>query len=158
MSEGVFRLIELKRFTPDTWKPNFKTELGFKVGKTAAGEASDVIPGQLLNSLVRHVESIRKPLNFPQSTGYLMAPSVLRGGDTSAKAVDDLTTDMNQFVFDYIERNANKIAKDIYGLDINADDVTDAVLDEWDSILEAYRTELITKKYIQIDTLSNLTG
>lgn len=150
---NVKKLIELKNYSAGTWQKNFIAELGIKVKKVAADEADDVVSGQMLTDLVRHVEHVRGNIaNFPNPTGRRMAPSVLGASDNVANK----TAEMNKFVFDHIKKNANDIAKRVYGLDLSKG--SDEILGEWGDILETFRSELIDNKYIKIDTLANLAG
>ena len=68
--------------------------------------------------------------------------------------MDALTEEMNQFVYDYIERNGKNIAEKVYGLDISKQ----ADEDIWFEILGDYDKALNVDQYIKIDTLANLTG
>ncbi len=144
-------LVELKNYLSTRWKENFVAELSTKLKQVDPDEAADVVSGQLLTDLVRHVEHVRGNGAFPNPTARRMSPDVLGAGENVA----DKTAEMNQFVYDHIVKNEKDIADKIYGL---KDITKDPNKSEWKEILRFYKKELITNEYIKIDTLSNLTG
>jgi len=145
-------LVELKNYLSTTWKDNFVAELSTKLKQVDPDEAVDVVSGQLLTDLVRHVEHVRNNPLFPNPTARRMSPDVLEAGESVA----DKQKEMNLFVFEHIKKNQNEIAKTVWGLDLSKR--TEEILDEWDEILEVFREELIDNDYVKIDALDNLTG